>query len=474
MSGELERQMRTRLEKHSMGVVEVPADRYWGAQTQRSLRNFRIGGERFPREMIRALGIVKYAAAEVNAQSGDLEQTKADVIMTAAQEVIDGTLDDHFPLLVWQTGSGTQTNINVNEVIANRAIEMLRGVLGSNNPIQPNGHVNRSQSSNDAFPTAIHIAIAENIHRRLVPAVTGLQSALANQAVSFKDIVKIGRTHLQDAAPLTLGQEFSGYASQLTHALRAIDACLAHLHELPIGGTAVGAGLNTRPDFAVNAAASIANLTGYPFVTAPNKFEALGARDAVVEASGAFKTLACSLNKIANDIRWLASGPHCGIGELILPADGLASSIMPGKSNPTQCEAMTMVCAQVIGNDTTIAIAGASGNFELNVFMPVIAFNALQSIRLLADACNSFAQNCVHGIRPNLQKISSYLNDSLMLVTALSPKIGCGNAALVAKTAHAEGKSLRQVALELNLLTAAEFDQTVVPDKMVGPNVKAD
>ena len=466
--------MHTRLERDSMGEVEVPADRYWGAQTQRSLHNFRIGGERFPREMIRALGIVKYAAAEVNAQLGELEQAKANVIITAAQEVIDGILDDHFPLVVWQTGSGTQTNMNVNEVIANRAIEMLGGVLGSNHPIHPNDHVNRSQSTNDTFPTAIHVAMVESIHRRLIPAVTSLQSALANQAEAFKDIVKIGRTHLQDATPLTLGEEFSGYASQLTHALRAIDGCLSHLYELPIGGTAVGTGLNTQPDYAVNAAAAIARLTGFPFVTAPNKFEALGGRDAVVEASSAFKTLACSLNKIANDIRWLGSGPHCGIGELFLPTDGLASSIMPGKTNPTQSEAMTMVCAQVIGNDTTIAIAGASGNFELNVFMPVIAFNALQSIRLLGDVCLSFAQNCVLGIRPNLQKINRYLNDSLMLVTALSPKIGYDNAALVAKTARTEGKTLRQVALEMNLLTAAEFDQTVVPSKMTGPNVKAD
>ena len=466
--------MHTRLEKDSMGEVEVPADRYWGAQTQRSIHNFKIGGERFPREMIRALGIVKYSAAEVNAQLGGLEQAKADVIITAAQEVIGGILDDHFPLVVWQTGSGTQTNMNVNEVIANRAIEMLGGVLGSNHPIHPNDHVNRSQSTNDTFPTAIHVAMVESIHHHLIPAVTRLQNALANQAEAFKDIVKIGRTHLQDATPLTLGQEFSGYASQLTHALRTIHSCLSHLYELPIGGTAVGTGLNTHPQYAVNAAAAIARLTGFPFITAPNKFEALGGRDAVVEASGAFKTLACSLNKIANDIRWLGSGPNCGIGELFLPTNELQSSIMPGKTNPTQNEAMTMVCAQVIGNDTTIAIAGASGNFELNVFMPVIAFNALQSIRLLGDVCNSFAQNCVLGIRPNLQKINQYLNDSLMLVTALSPKIGYDNAALVAKTAHTEGKTLRQVALELNLLTAAEFDQTVVPSKMTRPNVKAD
>ena len=466
--------MHTRLERDSMGEVEVPADRYWGAQTQRSLYNFRIGGERFPSGMIRALGIVKYAAAEVNFQLGELEQAKADVIIAAAQEVIDGLLDTHFPLVVWQTGSGTQTNMNVNEVIANRAIEMMGGDLASNYPIHPNDHVNRSQSSNDTFPTAIHVAMVESIHRLLMPAVTSLQNALANQAEACKDIVKIGRTHLQDATPLTLGQEFSGYASQLSHALCAIDGCLSHLYELPIGGTAVGTGLNTHPDYAVNAAAAIARLTGFPFVTAPNKFEALAGRDAVVEASGAFKTLACSLNKIANDIRWLGSGPHCGFGELFLPTDGLASSIMPGKTNPTQSEVVTMVCAQVIGNDTTIAIAGASGNFELNAFMPVIAFNALQSIRLLGDVCNSFAQNCVHGIRPNLQQINSYLNDSLMLVTALAPKIGYDNAALAAKTAHTEGITLRQAALDLNLLTAAEFDRTVVPSNMICPNVKAD
>lgn len=462
--------MRTRIEKDSMGEIEVPTDRYWGAQTQRSLQNFKIGGERFPREMIRALGIVKQSVAEVNAALGVLAQDKAEVIMKAAQEVIDGVLDEHFPLVVWQTGSGTQTNMNANEVISNRAIEMLGGVLGSKAPIHPNDHVNKSQSTNDAFPTAIHVAIVERIHHHLIPAVTSLRDALADKAEAFVDIVKIGRTHLQDATPLTLGQEFSGYVAQLTNALRAIDHCLPHLYELPIGGTAVGTGLNTHPEYATRAAATIAKRAGFPYVTAPNKFEALGGRDAIVEASGAFKTLACSLNKIANDIRWLGSGPRCGIGELLLPENEPGSSIMPGKVNPTQCEAMTMVCAQVIGNDTTIALAGASGNFELNVFMPVMAFNALQSVRLLGDACNSFNENCVIGIQPNREKISQYLNDSLMLVTALNPYIGYDNAALVAKKAHQEGKTLRQVVLELKLLTGEEFDRALVPSQMIGPN----
>ena len=373
--------MSTRIEKDSMGEIEVPADRYWGAQTQRSLQNFKIGGERFPREMIWALGIVKQAVAEVNAGLGLLEQNTADIIMKVAQEVIDGALDDHFPLVVWQTGSGTQTNMNVNEVIANRAIEMLGGVLGSKEPVHPNDHVNKSQSTNDSFPTAIHVAIVDRIHNHLIPAVTALRDAFANKAEAFKDLVKVGRTHLMDATPLTLGQVFSGYEMQLTNALRAIDHCTPHLYELPIGGTAVGTGLNTHPAYAEKAVAAITERTGLPFVTAPNKFEALGARDAIVEASGAFKTLAGSLFKIANDIRWLGSGPRCGIGEILLPENEPGSSIMPGKVNPTQCEAMTMVCAQVLGNDTTIALAGASGNFELNVFMPVMAFNALQSLQ---------------------------------------------------------------------------------------------
>ena len=461
--------MQTRTESDSMGKIEVPTDRYWGAQTQRSLQNFKIGGERFPREMIWALGIVKQSVAEVNAELGTLDEDQAEIIIKAAQEVINGDLDDHFPLVVWQTGSGTQTNMNVNEVISNRAIEMLGGVLGSKEPIHPNDHVNKSQSTNDAFPTAIHVAVVDRIHNHLIPAVTALRDALSAKAEAFKDIVKTGRTHLQDATPLTLGQAFSGYVTQLNNALRAIDNTLPHLYELPIGGTAVGTGLNTHPEYATKAADAISKRTGFPFVTAPNKFEALGARDAIVEASGAIKTLACALNKIANDLRWLGSGPRCGIGELLLPENEPGSSIMPGKVNPTQCEAMTMVCAQVIGSDTTVAIAGASGNFELNVFMPVLAFNALQSIRLLADACDSFNENCVVGIEPNREKIQEYLNDSLMLVTALNPYIGYDNAALVAKTAHQEGKTLRQTVVELNLLSEEEFDRVVVPSQMIGP-----
>ena len=461
--------MQTRTESDSMGKIEVPTDRYWGAQTQRSLQNFKIGGERFPREMIWALGIVKQSVAEVNAELGALDTDLAEIIIKAAQEVIEGDLDDHFPLVVWQTGSGTQTNMNVNEVISNRAIEMLGGVLGSKEPIHPNDHVNKSQSTNDAFPTAIHVAIVDRIHNHLIPSVTALRDALAAKAEAFKDIVKTGRTHLQDATPLTLGQAFSGYVTQLNNALRAIDHTLPHLYELPIGGTAVGTGLNTHPEYATKAADAISKRTGFSFVTAPNKFEALGARDAIVEASGAIKTLACALNKIANDLRWLGSGPRCGIGELLLPENEPGSSIMPGKVNPTQCEAMTMVCAQVIGCDTTVAIAGASGNFELNVFMPVMAFNALQSIRLLADACDSFNENCVVGIEPNREKIQEYLNDSLMLVTALNPYIGYDNAALVAKTAHQEGKTLRETVVELNLLSEEEFDRVVVPGQMIGP-----
>lgn len=463
--------MQTRIEKDSMGEIEVPADCYWGAQTQRSLHNFKIGRERFPREMIRALGIVKQAAAEVNWKLGLLDKSKADLIMKASQEVIEGLLDDDFPLVIWQTGSGTQTNMNTNEVIANRAIEISGGVLGSKIPIHPNDDVNRSQSTNDAFPTAINIAIVEQIHHHLLPALGFLKDRLADRVHEFGDIVKIGRTHLQDATPLTLAQEFSGYVTQIDNAIRAVNHSLHHLYELPLGGTAVGTGLNSHPDYAEMVAVAISERTALPFVTAPNKFEALGSRDGIVEASGAFKTLASSLNKIANDIRWLGSGPRCGIGELLLPENEPGSSIMPGKVNPTQCEAMAMVCAQVIGNDTTITFAGASGNFELNVFMPVLAFNALQSITLLGDACNSFATNCVMGIKPNREKINEYLHDSLMLVTALSPSIGYDNAALVAKKAHKEGKKLRQVIVELQLLTAEEFDSIVVPEKMIAPMV---
>ena len=460
-----------RVEQDSMGQVEVPSDRYWGAQTQRSVQNFKIGGERFPREMIWALGIVKQSVAEVNRDLGLLTPDETEVIRQATQEVIDGKLDDHFPLVVWQTGSGTQTNMNVNEVVANRAIEILGGVLGSKKPIHPNDHVNKSQSTNDSFPTAIHLAVVDRIEHHLKPMVTRLRESLADKSNEFAEIVKIGRTHLQDATPLTLGQEFSGYVQQLDNAIRAINHTFLHLFELPIGGTAVGTGLNTHPEYAELAAKKMAQKTGQDFVSAPNKFAVLGARDALVEASGALKTLACALNKIANDIRWLGSGPRCGIGEIILPENEPGSSIMPGKVNPTQCEALTMVCSQVIGNDTTITVAGASGNFELNVYMPVMAFNILQSIRLLGDACDSFDQHCVIGIKPNLHQINQYLHDSLMLVTALAPHIGYDQAAEVAKKAHETGKTLKEIVISRQLLTEQEFDQAVVPADMTRPNI---
>ncbi len=460
-----------RVEQDSMGQIEVPSDRYWGAQTQRSVQNFKIGGERFPREMIWALGIVKQSVAEVNRDLGLLTPDETEVIRQATQEVIDGKLDDHFPLVVWQTGSGTQTNMNVNEVVANRAIEILGGVLGSKKPIHPNDHVNKSQSTNDSFPTAIHLAVVDRIEHHLKPMVTRLRESLADKSDEFAEIVKIGRTHLQDATPLTLGQEFSGYVQQLDNAIRAINHTFLHLFELPIGGTAVGTGLNTHPEYAELAAKKMAQKTGQDFVSAPNKFAVLGARDALVEASGALKTLACALNKIANDIRWLGSGPRCGIGEIILPANEPGSSIMPGKVNPTQCEALTMVCSQVIGNDTAITVAGSSGNFELNVYMPVMAFNILQSIRLLGDACDSFDQHCVIGIKPNLHQINQYLHDSLMLVTALAPHIGYDQAAEVAKKAHETGKTLKEIVISRKLLTEQEFDQAVVPADMTRPNL---
>ena len=461
--------MEYRIERDTMGELQVPADRYYGCQTARSLMNFKIGGERMPRELIRALGILKKAAALTNAELGTLPQEKADLISQAADEVIEGTLDDHFPLVIWQTGSGTQTNMNTNEVISNRAIEIAGGVLGSKKPIHPNDDVNKAQSSNDTFPTAMHIAAAERCVHHLIPGITKLRDALEAKADEFKDIIKIGRTHLMDAVPLTLGQEFSGYAHQMSMALKRIDGCLPRLFELALGGTAVGTGLNTHPDFAVKSAATIAKLTGLPFVTAPNKFEALAAHDAIVEASGVMKTIAVSLMKIANDIRLLGSGPRCGIGELSLPENEPGSSIMPGKVNPTQSEAMTMVACQVMGNDVAINIGGATGHFELNVFKPVMIFNLLQSIRLIGDSTVSFTDNCVVGIEPNMTQIKKLLNESLMLVTALNPHIGYDNAAKVAKKAHAEGTTLRQAVVELGLLTAEEFDQKVRPEKMVGP-----
>jgi fumarate hydratase, class II len=456
-----------RTETDSMGAIEVPADRYWGAQTQRSLRYFAIGQDVMPREMIRAIGILKQAAARVNHQLGKLPADKTELIVRAADEVISGQLDEHFPLRVWQTGSGTQTNMNANEVIANRAIELAGGVLGSKEPIHPNDHVNLSQSSNDTFPTAMHIAAVEEINGQLLPNVARLKEALAAKQQAFDTIIKIGRTHLMDAVPLTLGQEFSAYVSQLDKDLDRIHATLPDLYELAIGGTAVGTGLNTHPDFAERVAQEIAQLTGLPFVTAPNKFAALAAHDAIAMTSGALKTLAGSLMKIANDLRWMGSGPRCGLGELLLPANEPGSSIMPGKVNPTQCEAMTMVCVQVLGNDTAISIAATQGNFELNVFKPLMIFNLLNSIRLLADACATFTDYLVVGIQPNLQQIQSFLTNSLMLVTALNPHIGYDNAAQVAKKAYTEDKTLREACLELGFLSGEEFDRLVRPEQMI-------
>ena len=461
--------MEYRTETDSMGEIKVPAEFYYGAQTARSLIHFKIGQERMPRELIRAMGILKKAAALVNMELGTLPKEKADLIVKAADEVIDGKLDLHFPLSVWQTGSGTQSNMNTNEVISNRAIELAGGQMGSKKPIHPNDDVNKAQSSNDTFPTAMHIAAVEEIHRRLIPMVTQLRDTLAKKSDEFKDIIKIGRTHLMDATPLTLGQEFSGYAQQLTNGLERINDCLKRLYPLALGGTAVGTGLNTHPEFAKRSAAKIAELTGKSFITAPNKFEALAAHDALVETSGVLKTIACSLMKIANDVRWLASGPRCGIGELIIPENEPGSSIMPGKVNPTQSEAMTMVAAQVIGNDVAVNVGGSSGNFELNVFKPVIIFNVLQSIRLIADSCEMFNEHCAVGIKPNEVNIKKNLTNSLMLVTALNPKIGYDNAAKVAKKAHKDNTTLKEAAVALGLLTAEEFDQNVRPEKMIGP-----
>jgi fumarate hydratase class II len=459
----------TRIETDSMGPIEVPAHRYWGAQTARSLIHFDIGEDRMPRAVVRAIGILKRAAAEVNRDLGLLAEERARYIVQAADEVIAGGLDEEFPLRVWQTGSGTQTNMNANEVIANRAAELAGRARGDKSFIHPNDHVNMSQSSNDTFPTAMHIAAAEELVRRLIPSVQRLRDALAAKAEEFKDIVKIGRTHLMDAVPLTLGQEFSGYVDQLDHDLRRLEGVLPDLYELALGGTAVGTGLNTHPEFAERVAARIAELTGLPFVSAPNKFAALAAHDAIVMASGALKTLAVSLMKIANDIRWLGSGPRAGLGELLLPENEPGSSIMPGKVNPTQSEAMTMVCVQVMGNDTAIAIAGSQGNFELNVFKPLMIYNLLHSVRLLADACRSFTDHCVVGIAPNREQIARHVANSLMLVTALNPHIGYDKAAQVAKKAHAEHKTLREAAVELGHLSGEEFDRLVRVEEMLGP-----
>jgi fumarate hydratase class II len=463
--------MATRIERDTMGEIEVPSTAYYGAQTARSLIHFAIGEERMPHEVIAAMATLKKAAAMVNSDLGVLKAETAALIAQACDEVIAGKLEAHFPLRVWQTGSGTQTNMNVNEVIANRAIEIAGGELGSKKPVHPNDDVNKSQSSNDTFPTAMHIAAAISVSKNVIPAVRALRDTLAAKAVEFKDMIKSGRTHLMDATPITLGQEFSGYVQQLTNDLRRLEQSLEGLYELALGGTAVGTGLNTHPEFADRSAAAIAALTGLPFVSAPNKYEALAAHDALVYAHGALKTLAASLMKIANDVRWMASGPRCGLGELSIPENEPGSSIMPGKVNPTQSEAMTMVAAQVMGNDVAINIGGASGNFELNVFKPVIIYNFLQSCRLLADTCTMFNEHCAVGIEANVDRLDYYNRNTLMLVTALNPHIGYDNAAKIAKTAHKNGTTLKEEALKLGLLTEEQFDAWVRPEDMLGPSL---
>ena len=464
--------MGFRTESDSIGPIEVPSDKYYGAQTQRSLENFKIGGHQFPREFIRAYGIIKKAAATVNNSNGKLDKDIQVAIHKAADEVIEGKLDDHFPLVVWQTGSGTQTNMNFNEVISNRAIEMVGGELGSKVPVHPNDHVNMSQSTNDTFPTAINIAAVESVLNNLRPAIVKLKDSLEKKSLEFKDIIKVGRTHLQDATPLSLGQEFSGYVSALEHGIDRLDKATDNCFELAVGGTAVGTGINTIQGYDIEMAKEIKKLTNLNFRTADNKFEALGGQDSMIELSGTLKVIASSLFKIANDIRWLGSGPRSGIGEIILPANEPGSSIMPGKVNPTQCEALTMVCTQVIGNDVTITMAGASGNFELNVYRPVIAHNILESIKLLSDSSNSFAANTVDGIIPNIEKINKNLYNSLMLVTALNPHIGYDKAAEVAKNSYKKNISLKESAEQLGYLESDEFDNLVDPSKMIGPSKK--
>lgn len=460
---------KSRVESDSMGKIDVPADVYWGAQTQRSLHHFEIGFDIMPRELIRAFAILKKAAAMVNKDLGLLPEDKEKLIVAAANEIIEGKFQDQFPLRIWQTGSGTQTNMNVNEVISNRAIEMAGGELGSKNPIHPNDHVNRSQSSNDTFPTAMHIAAVESIVHRLIPSLKALRDALAKKQKEFSHIVKIGRTHLQDAVPLTMGQEFSGYVAQLDAALKNIQATLPGMYEIALGGTAVGTGLNAHPQFAEKVAAKIAELSGLPFVSAPNKFAALAANDALVFASGALKTLACALMKIANDVRWLGSGPRCGLGELILPENEPGSSIMPGKVNPTQCEAMTMVCVQVMGNDAAIGIAGSQGNFELNVFKPVIIHNLLHSIRILTDSMHMFTIHCVNDLVADERRIQGFVQNSLMLVTALAPKIGYDKAAEIAHKAYHDNTNLLDACLALGYLSEKEFNELMRPEKMTAP-----
>ncbi len=459
----------TRTETDSMGPIEVSENRYWGAQTQRSLHYFDIGHDKMPIELVKAFGILKKAAAMTNRDLGKLSDDIAQLITQAADEVISGELQDHFPLHIWQTGSGTQTNMNTNEVISNRAIELAGGIKGSKEPVHPNDHVNMSQSSNDTFPTAMYIAAAQAIHEQLLPAIGTLKEALASKVKTFNDIVKIGRTHLQDAVPLTLGQEFSGYVAQLEISLAAIQYSLKDLYDLAIGGTAVGTGLNTHPEFADRAAKHIVELTGLPFTSAENKFASLAAHDALVLSSGTLRTLATALMKIANDIRWLGSGPRCGIGELILPANEPGSSIMPGKVNPTQCEALTMVCVQVIGNDTAIAFAGSQGNFELNVYKPMMIHNFIHSINIISDACHSFTEFCVAGIEVNHDRVKHFLNNSLMLVTALNPVIGYDKASQIAKKAHQDNSTLKEACVALGFLSAEEFERSVKPEKMTSP-----
>ena len=469
MSAEKIMTQETRIETDSIGEVEVPATAYYGAQTARSLENFDIGTEKMPEPIVRALGIQKKAAALANMKLGDMETETGNPIVKAAEEVIDGTLADQFPLAVWQTGSGTQSNMNANEVISNRAIEILGGEIGSKSPVHPNDHVNRSQSSNDTFPTAMHIAAVEEIHKSLIPALKHLHKALEEKANSWNDIIKIGRTHCQDATPLTLGQEFSGYAAQIANGITRVELALPRMYALAQGGTAVGTGLNAKPGFAEKFAGHVASITGLDFITAPNKFEALAAHDAFVEMSGALNTIAVSLFKIANDIRLLGSGPRSGLGELSLPENEPGSSIMPGKVNPTQCEALTMVASQIMGNHTTITFTGSQGHFELNVYKPVMAYNLLQSIQLISDASVSFTDNCVVGIKPNTEQIKQLMNRSLMLVTALAPKIGYDNATTIAKTAHKNGTTLKEEALNLGFVTSEEFDAIVRPEDMIGP-----
>jgi len=462
--------MEYRKEKDSMGEVEVPNGKYYGAQTQRSINNFKIGGERFQREFIRAYGIVKKAAAKVNASAGKLDKKIANAILEASDEVINGDLDKHFPLVIWQTGSGTQSNMNFNEVISNRAIEMMGGEIGTKDPVHPNDHVNMSQSTNDTFPTAINIAVVQLAIGELIPKLEKLEKIFEKKSKEFDSIIKLGRTHLQDATPLSLGQEFSGYSSALRHGIIRIKNSLESCYELAIGGTAVGTGINSFEGYAEAVAKEISSITRLPFKTAENKFEALGGQDCIVELSGALKTVAGSLFKISNDIRWLASGPRSGIGEIVIPSNEPGSSIMPGKVNPTQCEAMAMVCSQIMGNDTTITVAGASGNFELNVYRPVLAYNIIQSIRILSDATSSFRKNCVEGIKPNKERINSNLYNSLMLVTALNSHIGYDKAAEVAKKAYKDNTSLRDAIIALDYMSGENFDKLVQPEKMIHPS----